>query len=442
MSSQIVIDGGRDVSGDIHVSGSKNAGLALMAASLLASGESVLAGVPPLLDIKNMGRILQYLGAEVSRVCDGLQIDTTNVSCCNAPSRLTRSLRASILVLGPLVARFGHAKLSLPGGCTIGGRPIEEHVNGLEKLGATVRVTEEYIEVDSTGLKGATIHLGAPSVTGTMNLVMAACLAQGVTNIHNAAREPDIVDLINCLISMGADIQGAGTAQLIIHGRDALYPFQYKVMEDRIEAGTFLILGALAGNPLTVRRCKSEYQMALIRSLRAVGARIEVSGTSITVHRAVHPRAVDMETGPYPAFPTDLQPQFMALLSLACGTSRITETVFENRFSHVAGLIAMGADISISERTALVHGVKYLSGAEVAGSDLRAGAGLVLAAVAAKGVSVIRGTQYIDRGYQNLEFKLQTVGAVVKRSICGEGADNVQSVVAIRELYSVHVPAF
>lgn len=442
MSSQFVIDGGRDVSGDIHVSGSKNAGLALMAATLLASGESVLAGIPPLSDINNMGRILQCLGAEVARVCDGLQIDTTNVSCCSAPPRLTRSLRASILVLGPLVARFGHAKLGLPGGCTIGGRPIEEHVNGLEKLGATVQVTDEYIEVHSTGLKGAIVHLEAPSVTGTMNLVMAACLAQGVTNIHNAAREPDIVDLINCLISMGADIQGAGTAHLIVHGGDALSPFQYKVMEDRIEVGTFLILGAMAGNPLTVHRCKSEYQTALIQNLRAVGARIEVSGSSIRVHRAVHPRAVDIETGPYPAFPTDLQPQFMALLSLACGTSRITETVFENRFNQVTGLVAMGADISISGRTALVNGVKDLSGAEVAGTDLRAGASLVLAAVAAKGVSVVRGTQYIDRGYHNLEYKLRNTGVVVKRSTCVEGTDNIQPVVAIRELYSVHVPSF
>lgn len=431
MTGHFVIDGGEDISGDIYVSGSKNAGLALMAGTLLASGESILAGIPPLSDIGDMGRILQYLGADISHVGDNLRIDITNLSSRSVSARLTRSLRASILVLGPLVARFGYAKVSLPGGCTIGKRPIEENVNGLEKLGAVVQVTDNYIEAHSTGLIGATLHLDVPLVTGTMNLVMAACLAQGVTHIHNAAREPDVVDLVSCLISMGADIQGAGTEHLIIHGCEALSPFQYRVMQDRIEAGTFLILGAIAGNPLTVHRCKSEHQTVLIKTLRAVGARIEVSENSITVHMAIRPKAANIETGPYPAFPTDLQPQIMTLLSLACGTSQITETMFEKRFNQAAGLIAMGANISISGGTAMVTGVKELSGAQVAGADLRACASLVLAAVTAKGVSVVRGIQYIDRGYHGLAHKLQNIGLVISRLHGVEGADNIQPVVAI-----------
>ena len=418
MTNIIAIKGGHDVSGDIHVSGSKNAGLALMAASLLASGQSTLEGIPPLSDIGNMGRICQSLGANITRTPNSLQIDTTNIGGRDVPDRLTRSLRASILTLGPLIARFGFAKICLPGGCSIGTRPIEEHLKGLEKMGARVKVTEGSVEAYAPlGLRGATIQMQTPSVTGTMNLMMAACLASGVTYIYNPAREPEVTDLANCLISMGAMIQGVGADPITIFNCDKpLLPYQYKVMEDRIEAGTFLILGAMAGNPLAVHNCTYKYQTALIEKLRAIGAQVDIKENSIIVHKAICPVAVDIQTGPYPAYPTDLQPQFMALLSIAEGTSRITETVFEERFNQSAGLIAMGANICVDGEDAVISGVRGLSGKMVAATDLRAGASLVIAAIAANGVTVISGTQHIDRGYYGLQSKLEKIGVSVKRS--------------------------
>lgn len=413
----IAIEGGHNVTGDIHISGSKNAGLALLAASLLAAGQSTLEGIPPLSDIASMGHICESLGAVIERTSDSLRIDTTNLGSLDVPDRLTRSLRASILTLGPLLARFGFAKLCLPGGCSIGARPIEEHLKGLEKMGADIKVTEGSIEARApSGIHGATIHMQTPSVTGTMNLMMAACIAFGVTYIYNPAREPEVTDLANCLISMGAMIQGAGSDRITIHGRDKLLaPYKYKVMEDRIEAGTFLILGAMAGNPLAVYNCTAAYQAALLKKLRAIGAQIDVNERSIVVRKASRPVAVDIRTGPYPAFPTDLQPQLMALLSIAQGTSRITETIFEERFNQAAGLIAMGADIRLDGQDAVISGVRELSGGMVAATDLRAGASLVIAAIAAKGLTVISGTHYIERGYYELQSKLRKIGVKVKR---------------------------
>lgn len=419
MPNIIAIEGGHDVAGDIHVSGSKNAGLALMAASLLASGQSTLQGIPPVSDIGSMGRICQYLGANITRSSDSLQIDTTNLGSRDVPDRLTRSLRASILTLGPLVARFGFANLYLPGGCPIGTRPIEEHLKGLEKMGALIKVTERSVEAYApSGLHGATIQMQTPSVTGTMNTMMAACLASGVTYICNPAREPEVTDLANCLISMGATIQeGVGADPITIFGCDKpLLPYQYKVMEDRIEAGTFLILGAMAGNTLAVHGCNSKYQTALIEKLRAIGAQIDIKKNSIIINKAICPVAVDIQTGPYPAYPTDLQPQLMALLSIAQGTSRITETVFEERFNQSAGLIAMGAEICVDGKDAVISGVRELSGSMVAATDLRAGASLIIAAIAAKGITVISDTQHIDRGYYGLQRKLEKIGVSVKRS--------------------------
>ncbi|KAJ5220102.1 hypothetical protein N7468_009306 [Penicillium chermesinum] len=413
----LAIEGGHDVTGDIPVSGSKNAGLALLAASLLASGPSILEGIPPLSDVARMGRICESLGAIVERASDSLRIDTTHVGSLDVPDRLTRSLRASILTLGPLLARFGVAKLCPPGGCAIGARPIEEHVKGLEKMGAKVTVTERSIEACApSGLHGAAIHMQTPSVTGTMNLMMAACLASGVTYISNPAREPEVTDLANCLISMGATIQGAGTDHITICGRDKLLtPYKYTVMEDRIEAGTFLILGAMAGDPLAVHNCTAEYQTVLIQKLRAIGAQIDINERSIIVRKARCPVAADIQTGPYPAYPTDLQPQLMALLSKAQGTSRITETIFEERFNQAAGLIAMGADICVDGQDAVISGVRELSGGMVAATDLRAGASLVIAAIAAKGRTVISGSHYIDRGYYGLQNKLRKLGVKVRR---------------------------
>lgn len=416
MTSAIVIHGGSDVAGDIHVSGSKNAGLALMAATVLACGDSTLLGVPPVSDIHNMAHILQYLGASIERLDGNLHIDTTKLISLPVPNRLAGCLRASILLMGPLVARYGYAKLSLPGGCTIGARPIEEHVRGLEALGARVKVTDDYIEAHATRLHGASLNLQTPSVTGTMNLMMAACLAHGVTHIYNAAREPDVVDLILCLIKMGAQIEGAGSEHLIIsgHGRP-LTSYLYKVIEDRIEAGTFLIIGAISGNTLTIHGCQVEYHTALITKLRAVGAIINTSGNSVTVRKARQLSSTDIQTGPYPEFPTDLQPQFMVLLSLTQGISEITETVYESRFSQAVGLRTMGADIEICGQIATLSGISNLSGADVSGSDLRATASLVVAAIAAKGTSVIRGVKYIDRGYHDMERKLQNIGVKIIR---------------------------
>ena len=416
MPSAIVVDGGRGVTGDVHVSGSKNSGLALAAAALLASGISTLEGLPPVEDINNMGRILRYFGVAVSRRGDTVQMDATHAAYHPVPPELTRSLRASILVLGPLVARLGRVRLSLPGGCTIGRRPVEEHLRGLKKLGARVKVTDGYIEATASGLQGAVLHLQSPSVTGTANLMMAACLAQGATHIHNAAREPEVVDLTACLMEMGAEIQGAGSGHLTIvgHGR-LLSPYRYRVMEDRIEAGTFLILGAIAGTPLTVHPCRAAHQTALIEKLRAVGARVEIGANAVTVRKAEQPVAVDIQTGPYPAFPTDLQLQFMVLLSLVEGISEITETLFELRFSQASGLNKMGANVQVHGNTATISGVPHLSAAEVTGSDLRAAASLVMAAVAARGRSVVWGVPLIDRGYHELEGKLEKIGVAIRR---------------------------
>ncbi|KNG85749.1 udp-n-acetylglucosamine enolpyruvyl transferase [Aspergillus nomiae NRRL 13137] len=392
MPGTIAIDGGRDGTGDVQVSGSKNAGLPLMAATLAAAGPNV------------------------SRVGGNLKINTTNATSLFIPLQLTRSLRASILFLGPLVARFGYACLSFPGGCSIGKRPIEEHIKGLRKLGACVRVTDGHIEARDSRLQGATIYMEIPSVTGTMNLIMAACLARGVTHIHNAAREPEVGDLINLLVLMGVDIYGTGTDHLIIHGRSApLSPCQYEAMEDRLEAGTFLILGAIYGNPLTVHPCHAEQHAMLIKKLREVGARVDIADKSITVQKARKPLAVDILTGPYPAFLTDLQPQFMVLLCLAQGTSHVIESIFESRFSQCFGLQAMGADIRICEQTAIISGVEKLSGALMSGSGLRASASLVLAAVAGRGRSIVVGVKYIDRGYYDLERKLAKIGVIVER---------------------------
>ncbi|KAJ9491078.1 hypothetical protein VN97_g2182 [Penicillium thymicola] len=325
-----------------------------MAASLLASGKSTLEGIPPVSDIDSMGRICQYLGANITYTSDSLRIDTMNLGSLNVPDRLTRSLRAPILTLGPLIARFGFVNFCLPGGCSIGTRPIEEHLRGLEKMGACIKASEGSVEANApSGLHGATIYMQTPSVTGTMNLMMAACLASGVTYIYNSAREPEVTDLAHCLISMGAILQeGDGPDPITIFGCDKpLLPYRYRVMEDRIEAGTFLILGAMAGNPLAVHGCTSKYQTALIEKLRAIGAQIDIKKGSVIVRKAVCPVAVDIQTGPYPAYPTDLQPQFMALLYMARGTSQITETVFEDRFNQSAGLIAMGAAICVDGRT-------------------------------------------------------------------------------------------
>ncbi|CAG8046923.1 unnamed protein product [Penicillium olsonii] len=427
MTDAFVIQGGRDVAGHIYVSGSKNAGLALMAATVLTRGTSTIQGLPDVSDIDAMAQILEHLGAGITKRDDIIQINTTSITTFHVPDRLATRLRASILLLGPLLARYGHAKLSFPGGCTIGSRPIDEHVRGLEALGACVKVTDDFIEAHATQIHAASLNLQVPSVTGTMNLIMAACLAQGITHIHNAACEPEVVDLISCLVAMGAQIEGAGTDHIIITGYSRpLSPCQYKVMEDRIETGTYLILGAICGDPLTVHRCHAKYNTVLIKRLRAVGASIDVLGTSITVHKAKKLLPFDIQTGPYPGFPTDLQPQFMVLLSLGQGKGKITETVYEQRFKQAEGLQAMGANIRVRGQIATISGISNLFGADVVGTDLRATASLIIAAIAARGFSIIRNVNYIDRGYHDLERKLQKIGVDLARVYGGYGIDKTQ----------------
>ncbi|RHZ71306.1 hypothetical protein CDV55_108184 [Aspergillus turcosus] len=415
----ISIEGGRDVVGDVYVSGSKNAGLPIMAASILALGESTLERAPVLTDIENLANILRYLGGTVTWRSNSLRIGTIHMENRELPANLTRTLRASILALGPLLARFGHAKISLPGGCRIGKRPIDEHIRGLEKLGARITLTQSSIEarVPCTGLRGTIIQLGTPTVTGTMNLILAACGARGVTHIRNAAREPEVVDLCHCLISMGMIIHGVGTDHLEIHGRDVpLRPYNYRVMDDRIEGGTFLILGAMAGNPLRIHGCREEHQTVLIEQLRTFGAHITIETPSIImITKAINPKAIDITTGPYPALSTDLQPQLMTLLSISQGVSQIHETVFERRFSHVAGLLAMGAKIQVVGQRAIVHGVGSLVASTVAATDLRAGASLVIAAISAEGITTIQGLEHIDRGYERLKDKLSRIGVVFRK---------------------------
>ena len=416
MSDSFAIQGGRDVVGEIAVSGSKNASLALIAAALLASGRSALEDCPRISDITSLTQIMSYLGVESTRIASTLHIDVTNLQRHSIPAVLSTKLRASILLLGVLLARLGHAKIALPGGCKLGERSIEEHLKGLEALGAQIRVGE-FIEasVPPPGLHGAVITLKTPTVLGTGNIMMAACLARGTTHIVNAAREPEVVDLARCLVGMGAEITGLGTSVLVIHGRDTLHPYKYKVMEDRIEGGTFLILGAMCGNPLTVHGCHAGHQKELLKLLRAVGAKIDVQGRSIVVWRATAPAAIEFQTGPYPSFPTDLQPQLMALLATAKGVSQITETVFDQRFNQVPSLRAMGASISLDGANAAVYGAGGLSGAIVTATDLRAGASLVLAAIAAPGLSIVHKVENIDRGYENLEHKLRAIGVSIRR---------------------------
>ncbi|RHZ48502.1 UDP-N-acetylglucosamine 1-carboxyvinyltransferase family protein [Aspergillus thermomutatus] len=413
------IEGGRDVVGDVFISGSKNAGLPIMAASILALGESTLARAPVLTDIENFASILRYLGGTVIWRSNSLRIDTIHMENRELPASLTRTLRASILSLGPLLAHFGHAKISLPGGCTIGKRPIDEHIRGLEKLGACITLTERAIEarVPCTGLQGTVLQLGTPTVTGTMNLMLAACRARGVTHIRNAAREPEVVDLCHCLISMGMVIHGVGTDHLEIYGTDIpLRPYNYQVMNDRIEGGTFLILGVMAGNALRIHGCREEHQTVLIENLRTVGAHITVETPDIImVIKALNPKAIDFTTGPYPALSTDLQPQLMTLLSISQGISRIHETVFERRFNHVASLLAMGAKVQVVGQSAVIHGVKRLVASTVAATDLRGGASLVIAAISAEGVTIIQGLEHIDRGYERLKDKLSRIGVVFRR---------------------------
>jgi UDP-N-acetylglucosamine 1-carboxyvinyltransferase len=411
----IVINGGKKLSGEVTVSGAKNAALPIMAAGLLCGGVHRIKNVPSLADVRTLGRILQHMGASFTATDHEVLIDSTTVAVPEAPYDLVRTMRASVLVLGPLVARFGRARVSLPGGCAIGARPVNLHIMGLEKMGAKVDIEHGYIAASTKRLRGAQIYFDLVTVTGTENLMMAAVLAEGETVLENAAREPEVVDLANALISMGARIEGAGTDVIRIEGVEGLRPLDHRVLPDRIETGTFVIAAAITGGEVTIRDCEPGHVDALLAKVSEAGAEIGTGAGTITVTGGRRIMPTSVQTLPYPGFPTDMQAQFMSLMTLANGTSVINETIFENRFTHVAELRRMGADIQHDGRTAVVKGVPKLSGAPVMATDLRASASLILAGLAAEGQTVISRIYHLDRGYENIEGKLSALGADIKR---------------------------
>jgi len=413
---KLVIDGGRPLSGTVEVSGAKNAVLPAMAAALLSSAPVRLSNVPALRDVETMARILRNLGARVDLGQGTAEVDSGGLSKWEAPYDLVRTMRASVMVLGPLVARMKRARVSLPGGCAIGTRPIDVHLSGLAAMGARVGMSDGYVEVETGGLHGAAIQLKVPSVTGTENLMMAATLAEGATVISNAAREPEVADLAALLNSMGARVSGAGTDTITIEGVSSLGGASHGVVPDRIEAGTYLVLSLLTGNGLEVRGARAEHLAALAsRVAEAGGALLPVAGGMRTSLGGGKLKSVDVVTQPYPGFPTDLQAQWMAAMAVARGSAVIREAIFENRFQHASELARMGADITVKGDTAVVRGVEALKGAPVMVSDLRAGASLVLAALIAGGRTEINRIYHLDRGYESLVPKLKAVGAAIER---------------------------
>jgi UDP-N-acetylglucosamine 1-carboxyvinyltransferase len=411
---KLLIEGGVPLTGHVSISGAKNAALPLLAATLLAPGIHTFTNVPRLRDIRTMQRLLDHMGA-TSEHGENCRVDTRAIHTPEAPYELVKTMRASVLVLGPLVAQYRRAKVSLPGGCAIGARPINLHLKGLELMGVEVELEHGYVLAKTDRLQGATITFDQVTVTGTENLMMAACLAEGVTILENAAREPEVVALADYLVKMGARIHGAGTTQIRIEGVQELKAGYHTVMPDRIETGTYIVAAAITGGHLTLSPCRAEHLEAVISKLEMTGTSIQVSADTISVQRHSEIRSTDMKTWPFPGFPTDMQAQYMSLMSLSDGVSLITEQIFENRFMHVLELKRLGAEINLDGRSAVVRGVNSLSGAPVMATDLRASACLVLAALAANGVTEISRIYHLDRGYETIEKKLQAVGARIWR---------------------------
>jgi UDP-N-acetylglucosamine 1-carboxyvinyltransferase len=411
---KIIIVGGEKLRGDVHISGAKNASLPVMVSALLAPGWSTFLNVPNLVDIKTIKKLLRNLGAKIEG--EGtVRINTENISNCEAPYDLVKTMRASVLVLGPLVARLGMARVSLPGGCAIGARPVNLHIKALQDLGAEVELKDGYVEAKARRLKGATIYFDIATVTGTENIMMAACLADGTTLLKNAAREPEVVNLADVLNGMGAKITGAGTDMIRIDGVEQMHPVEAAVIPDRIEAGTFMIAAGMTGGDVRIMGCEPVHVEALTQKLRDAGMEITPFDGGIRATAKKKIKSVDIKTLPYPGFPTDLQAQMMALMSVANGLSVITETVFENRFMHVSELMRMGADILIHGNSAMVKGIPKLKGAPVMATDLRASASLILAGLAAEGKTELSRVYHIDRGYQEIEKKFSAIGANIKR---------------------------
>ena len=411
------IEGGHRLEGVLGVSGAKNAALPIMAAALLTADELVLDNLPQLADTRTMARLLAGMGVEEARDGHRMQLRARQLTSVEASYELVKTMRASVLVLGPLLARAGAARVSLPGGCAIGARPVDQHLKGLQALGAEVHIEEGYIVAQRRGprLRGARIVTDLVTVTGTENLMMAAALAQGETVIENAAREPEVVDLARCLTAMGANIQGAGTDRITIQGVEQLHGATHRILPDRIESATFLAAVAAAGGDLTLTGADPASLDAVLDKLRETGASIECTSDSIRLCMDQRPRAVSLRTAPHPAFPTDAQAQFMALNCVADGVARISENIFENRFMHVLELQRLGASIDIDGHTAIVRGVEALSGATVMATDLRASASLVIAGLVARGRTTIERIYHLDRGYESMETRLSQLGAHIER---------------------------
>ena len=412
---KIVINGGNRLRGEVQVSGAKNAALPILASALLTDGWNTFSNIPNLVDIRTIGKLLKNLGVKIEGECPVLRVNGGAISNCEAPYDLVRTMRASILVLGPLLARMGEARVSLPGGCAIGARPVNLHLRALEEMGAKVSLQEGYVEAKARRLRGADIYFDIPTVTGTENIMMAATLAEGVTVLSNAAKEPEVVNLADVLVKMGARISGAGTDVIKIEGVSELHAVEAEVIPDRIEAGTFLIAAGVTGGDILLTGCAPRYLDALITKLRAAGMEIDVRDNNVRAVGGDAVRSIDIKTMPYPGFPTDLQAQIMTMMAIGSGLSVITETIFENRFMHVSELLRMGADIVIQGNHALVRGVAKLRGAKTMATDLRASASLILAGLAAEGTTELSRVYHLDRGYETIEKKFSAIGADIRR---------------------------
>ncbi|GGB83522.1 UDP-N-acetylglucosamine 1-carboxyvinyltransferase [Marinobacterium zhoushanense] len=415
---KLLIEGGVSLRGEVRISGAKNSALPILAATLLASEPVTICNLPHLHDITTMLELIRRMGVEL--MVDeklSVEIDPRTIHDFCAPYDLVKTMRASILVLGPMLAHFGSADISLPGGCAIGSRPVDLHIRGLEAMGADIKVENGYIRARMNGrLKGARVFFDTVTVTGTENILMAATLAEGETIIENAAREPEVVDLAECLIAMGADIKGAGTDTITVRGVEKLHGCRFPVMADRIETGTYLVAAAVTGGSVKCLNTRPDTFDAVLQKLEEAGATIETGDTWVSLDMGGRrPKAISLTTAPYPAFPTDMQAQFAALNTIASGVGRIKETIFENRFMHMQEMIRMGADITIDGNTAIIEGVEKLQGAPVMATDLRASASLVIAALVAEGETLIDRIYHIDRGYECIEEKLQLLGARIRR---------------------------
>ena len=412
---KLKITGGRTLNGEVKVSGAKNAALPILAASLMTKDPLVLSNVPELSDVRTMVSLLGAMGVRTQKSDNGISLSADSVTTTQAPYELVKTMRASIVTLGPLLARFGEARVSLPGGCSIGSRPVDQHIKGLQAMGADIRIENGYVVAKAKRLKGCVFATDMVTVTGTENLLMAAALADGVTVLENAAQEPEVVDLADCLIGMGAKISGAGTSRITVEGVESLHGNTHSILPDRIEAGTFLVAAAAAGGDVVLRGADPSSMEVVLSKLIEAGARLDVEGSLLRVRMNGRPRPVNIRTMPHPGFPTDMQAQFMALDAVADGASSITETIFENRFMHVPELRRMGADIVTEGHTASVTGVRRLSGADVMATDLRASASLVIAGLVADGTTVVDRIYHLDRGYDHMERKLAALGADIVR---------------------------